>query len=151
MMKKFWIRTVILGLLASFNTYAKTPQLKQKIIKAAQSAGVNQNLSLAIVKVESNFKPNAIVNEPRLKTKSVGLFQILHTSAKGLGFKGTIRQLQNPDVNIKYGIKYLQICTNKHKEKIKNIICCYNCGIGATRCPQNYVNKVMKEYVALNT
>lgn len=89
-------------------------------------------LALAIAKVESNFNPNATRYEPHLKTSSYGIFQILETTAKTLGWKKPIIYLKHPlldpETNIKYGIMHISNLLRKYKN-IEDVIASYNMGI----------------------
>ncbi len=82
---------------------------------------VDQKLALSIVRQESNFKnvaPNA----------SVGLMQILPSTAKAIGCEAkTRKELLNEELNVKCGCLYLQKLHQKYK-KINDVIASYNAG-----------------------
>ncbi len=81
---------------------ARKAKYKPIIAKHARANGVPLRLAMAVVEVESTFKPNA-----RGGAGEVGLMQILPRTARGIGYKGPMKALYNPDTNIRYGMKYL--------------------------------------------
>lgn len=54
-----------------------------------------------VVKRESNYNPNARGGS------ALGLMQIKHATARGLGYRGDAAGLYDPETNLKYGIAYL--------------------------------------------
>lgn len=79
--------------------------------------GLSRNEAFAAVKAliakESAFNPAAVRGEPHLGDASVGLMQLLYSTARGLGFPGPIGDpvqltgLFSPGANIYTGAKYL--------------------------------------------
>lgn len=107
-------------------------QLIEKIVKTAKTKKVEPALALAIADLESKFNPKAQKYEPKLKTYSVGLFQVLFTTARlEFAFRGSKDQLLDPDTNIGMGIEYLTRCIETKGPKLKDIACCYNAGFNA--------------------
>ena len=102
-------------------------QIVMEIIQKAKKHKIDPALALAIVEIESGFNPKALRPEKKLKTASVGLFQVLHTTAVGLGFRGTIEALKHPATNIQYGLRYLAMCQGS----LKQVACCYQAGTAA--------------------
>ncbi len=109
------------------------------VLKNAKAQNFDVELTLAIIMKESNFNPHAVS-----RVGAVGLMQILPDTAKWLGLKDTSK-LKNPDINIKYGIKYLRYLFSKFapdmdvselvkedasKAGFKKAIAAYNCGPG---------------------
>lgn len=82
---------------------------------------VDPKVSLSVVDVESKFNPN-IVSE----TQDIGLFQ-LHKSSFP---EYSIKQLQDPILNIQLGVQYLAKMKKecKYKDNITYLVC-YNYGI----------------------
>lgn len=72
------------------------------VIKNAAEQNFDVELTLAVIKKESNFNPWV-----RSSVGAIGLMQILPETARWLGLKN-ISRLLDPDTNIKYGIKYLR-------------------------------------------
>ncbi|MCS7231760.1 MAG: transglycosylase SLT domain-containing protein [Elusimicrobiota bacterium] len=101
-------------------------------VKYSNQFSVPLPLALAIAKVESNFNPNTYRYEKHLKTASYGIFQILESTAKELGFKKPKIYLKhplfNPEINIKYGIMHIKNLINKYNN-IEDVIAAYNMGI----------------------
>jgi soluble lytic murein transglycosylase-like protein len=61
---------------------------------------------LAFVRLESNFQPAAYRFEPRLSEASYGLMQVLESTSRDMGLSGDPRQMFNPAVGIRVGIRY---------------------------------------------
>ena len=59
-----------------------------------------------LIAQESQFNESASRYEKHLDTYSLGLMQILVTTAEGLGYNVKTENLADPDTNIKYGMKY---------------------------------------------
>lgn len=72
------------------------------IRKHAKKNGVPVSLAHAVVRIESNYRPNA-----RGAAGEVGLMQIKPATARGMGYSGATKNLYNPENNIAYGMKYL--------------------------------------------
>lgn len=71
------------------------------IERAAAENGIPSGLAYAVVRVESNYNP---------KAKGVGVYglsQIQPATARGLGFAGRTGDLYDPEINLRYGMKYL--------------------------------------------
>jgi soluble lytic murein transglycosylase-like protein len=115
-------------------------------------------LAMAIMKVESNYNKEAILED------SVGLMQIRLSTAKWIGCEnaGTQKELMGVESNIKCGCKYLGILSSQYK-KATDVMAAYNAG-AARICKtgvlkpsgrgcrvghyinQEYVDRVMKQY-----
>jgi Soluble lytic murein transglycosylase and related regulatory proteins (some contain LysM/invasin domains) len=72
------------------------------IRRHAAEKGVPADLAEAVVMVESNFNPRA-----RSRGGAMGLMQILPSTARGLGFKGSTAGLLDPETNLHWGMTYL--------------------------------------------
>jgi soluble lytic murein transglycosylase-like protein len=109
------------------------------IIKNSKEQNFDMELTLAIIKKESNFN-----SKIKSAVGAVGLMQIMPDTAKWLGLKDSSK-LTDPDVNIKYGIKYMRYLfsvfspetdiSNISKEEIERngilkAIAAYNAGPG---------------------
>ena len=81
-----------------------------EIKREAQSQGVDIRLVLAIVQKESGFNPRA-----HNKTGATGLMQVLPGTARWLGLRSA-KTLWKPEVNIKYGVKYLKYLLDRFKK-----------------------------------
>lgn len=101
------------------------------IKKEALTQGVELPVALAIAEIESSFQPHATKWEKHLKTASVGIFQVLHTTAKSeFGFKGSIQDLKRPEVNIPMGVAYISKC---NAITLAELACCYQAGFYAKK------------------
>jgi|GEM_PF-2512324 len=104
---------------------------------------------LAIIYIESSFRPTAQRHESHLNDHSIGLMQLLTSTAKDRGFRGTKRELMKPTTNILYGMKHLEwslIYLKRRKPKVtkEEWISSYNMGVGNTmkgRLSANYIAK----------
>lgn len=76
--------------------------LRKLIADEAAADHVPANLALAVVALESEFKPDKHGDDGKL-----GLFQLRYSIAKALGYKGSAAGLVEPATNVKWGMKYL--------------------------------------------
>jgi soluble lytic murein transglycosylase-like protein len=70
--------------------------------RQARAAGVPIALARAVVRIESNFNPRVTG-----RASEVGLMQIKHQTARGMGFTGTRAELYDPETNLRFGMLYL--------------------------------------------
>ena len=98
------------------------------INKYAAAYGVPSSLAQAVVRVESNFRPNA-----RGSAGEIGLMQIKPSTARMLGYNGSAKGLFHPETNIKYGMKYLAQAHKLGGRTVCGTILKYNAGHGAKR------------------
>lgn len=106
----------------------------------AATYGVPVSLAHAVVKIESNFRPNTTG-----RAGEIGLMQIKLSTARGLGYTGTAKALYEPDTNIRYGMKYLAGAHKLGNGSTCGTILKYNAGHGAKRMnptSANYCAKV---------
>jgi soluble lytic murein transglycosylase-like protein len=68
----------------------------------AESRGLPAAMADAVMRVESNYNPDA-----RGKDGEYGLMQVMPPTARMLGLQGPIETLAEPEVNIRLGVKYL--------------------------------------------
>ena len=108
--------------------------------KHARAAGVPVALALAVVQVESSFNPRA-----RGQAGEVGLMQIKPATARGIGYKGSIKALYNPSTNLTWGMKYLAEAQRRGDGTVCGTILKYNAGHYAKRMTKislHYCGKV---------
>lgn len=72
------------------------------VTATARKHGVPVELAHAIVRVESNYRPNVIGKGP-----TFGLMQIKYPTARGMGFPGKPKDLLDPQTNLEWGMRYL--------------------------------------------
>jgi soluble lytic murein transglycosylase-like protein len=97
-------------------------------------------LIAAIIEVESMGRANAIG-----AAGEYGLMQLKCATAQQVGFVGECKVLDDPKLNIFYGVKYLQWQWRRYKGDLREVISAYNAGT-ATSSNATYVNKTMSAY-----
>lgn len=70
--------------------------------REARANGVPVALARAVVRIESNWNPGLTGG-----AGEVGLMQIKHPTAKGIGYDGSRAALYDPATNVKWGMRYL--------------------------------------------
>lgn len=108
------------------------------ISKYASQHGVPVALANAVVRIESNYRPNA-----RGRAGEIGLMQIKPATARMMGYSGSAKGLYDPETNIRYGMKYLAKAHQLGGGDTCGTILRYNAGHGAKR-----MNKVSAAYCA---
>lgn len=100
------------------------PETVQDLIrKAAAEAGVPPALALAVAEQESGFNPTVFGPEITVggqKTRAVGTFQLLPTTAKTLGVDP-----MDPRQNIVGGVKYLRQLLDQHQGDLTKVLGTY--------------------------
>lgn len=76
-------------------------KINQLIAKYARQYNVPESLAHHVVNRESTYKVNA------RNGIHIGLMQLNPTTARTMGFRGSVGELYYPENNLKYGIKYL--------------------------------------------
>jgi soluble lytic murein transglycosylase-like protein len=112
--------------------------------EAAKSSGLPPDFADAIMEVESGYHPGSVG-----AAGEVGLMQVMPSTARMMGFEGSIEELATPEVNIRYGVTYLaqawrlaggDICTAAMK---------YRAGHGETRFSYLSVDYCLRVRAAL--
>ena len=100
----------------------------QAIVRGhARHYNLNPALLAAVIEQESKFRANA-----RSSTGAIGLMQLLPDTAKGIaihtgGHKFVVADLDNPEINVRYGSWYLRHLLDKyHDERLA--LAAYNAG-----------------------
>ena len=118
------------------------------IESAAKRHGVEFPLVKAVVKVESDFDPDAIS-----KKGARGLMQLMPETAKILG----VENIFDPEENLNGGAKHLRSLLDHFKGRRREALAAYNAGKDAVLKykgippypeTQQYVKKVLKYYTA---
>ncbi len=100
-------------------------QYKREVNIVTEQFGVDKNLILAVMKVESNFQANAMS-----RVGAVGLMQLMPRTAQFI--TETLHEdldINNYRDNIKMGAWYLQYLQNKFIDR-KTVLAAYNAGEG---------------------
>ena len=79
-----------------------TSTLCELVSKEAERVGLDPALIDAVIKVESDYRPEAIG-----AAGEIGLMQVLPSTARLLGFNGNDKELADPATNIRLGVTYL--------------------------------------------
>ncbi len=106
------------------------------IRRHARANGVPYGLARAVVQVESGFRASA-----RGSVGEVGLMQLRTRTARGMGYRGSVRGLYKPETNIKYGMRYLGKAYRLGGRSTCGAILKYNAGHGARR-----MNPISRRY-----
>jgi soluble lytic murein transglycosylase-like protein len=121
-------------------------ELDSTIEQAAAKNGVDPNLVRAIIKVESNFNPNAVSNKG-----AMGLMQLMPYTASQL----SVRNPFDPQQNVDAGVRHLRRLLNNFHGDVRLSLAAYNAGEGAVARSrgvppiaetQNYVKKITDMY-----
>ena len=106
------------------------------ITRYAAEYGVPVSLAHAVINVESQYRPNV-----RGSAGEVGLMQIKPATARGVGYRGSVQGLYDPETNIRFGMKYLGMARKLGDGTTCGTILKYNAGHNAKR-----MNPVSRAY-----
>jgi soluble lytic murein transglycosylase-like protein len=98
------------------------------IEREAAQAGIAPEIAEAVMAVESGYNPGAIGG-----VGEIGLMQILPSTARMLGFSGTLADLAVPETNIHYGVIYLAKAWRLAGGDLCTAVMKYRAGHGETR------------------
>jgi soluble lytic murein transglycosylase-like protein len=132
---------------ANFRGAGATPgDVESAIEQAAARHNVDPNLVRAVVKVESNFNPNAVSRKG-----AMGLMQLMPSTARLLKVKNPF----DPEQNVDAGVRHLKQLLESYGGDIKLTLAAYNAGAGAVARSsgiphfaetQNYVRRITNLY-----
>lgn len=95
------------------------------IAKHAGANGVPVALADAVVRIESRYNARVV------HAGNFGLMQIRPQTARGVGFSGPPSALLDPDVNLRYGVKYLAVAYRQAGGDTCAALRYYQSGLGA--------------------
>jgi soluble lytic murein transglycosylase-like protein len=113
---------------------------------AAARHNVDPSLVRSVVKVESNFNPNAVS-----RRGAMGLMQLMPSTARSLKVSNPFDPAQNVDA----GVRHLRTLLDNYKGDVRLTLAAYNAGSGAVarsagvphfRETQNYVRRITDLY-----
>ena len=132
---------------ANFRGAVATPgDIDSAIEQAAARHNVDPNLVRAVVKVESNFNPNALSRKG-----AMGLMQLMPSTAKQL----KVRNPFDPEQNVDAGVRHLKQLLESYGGDVRLTLAAYNAGAGAVARSsgvphyaetQNYVRRITNLY-----
>ena len=125
---------------------ATAADIDAAIEEAAARHNVDPNLVRAVVKVESDFNPNAVSRKG-----AMGLMQLMPATARQLNVKNPF----DPGQNVDAGVRHLKQLLESYGCDIKLTLAAYNAGAGAVARSsgvphyaetQNYVRRITNLY-----
>jgi hypothetical protein len=121
-------------------------EIDDAINKAADRHAVDPNLVRALVKVESNFNPNAVSRKG-----AMGLMQLMPQTARQMKLTNPF----NPEENIDAGVRHLKDLLDSYGGDVRLSLAAYNAGSGAVARSagiphyaetRNYVKRITQLY-----
>ena len=104
------------------------PRFCELIKQEAERTGLDPALVDAVIKVESDYRPETIG-----AAGEIGLMQVLPSTARLLGFGGTDQELAEPATNIRLGVTYLAKTWNLAQGDLCRALMKYRAGHGEDR------------------
>jgi hypothetical protein len=101
-----------------------TRDLRTRIVEAALRHGLDPELVLAVVAVESNFQAAAV--SPK---GAQGLMQLMPRTAAQLG----VRDAFDPEQNLDGGARHLRALVDLYRGDLRRALAAYNAGAGAVQ------------------
>src|SRR5438445_7933332 len=121
-------------------------EIDDAINKAADRHAVDPNLVRALVKVESNFNPNAVSRKG-----AMGLMQLMPQTARQMRLTNPF----NPEENIDAGVRHLKDLLDSYGGDVRLSLAAYNAGAGSVARSagipryaetRNYVKRITQLY-----
>jgi len=125
-------------------------EIDAAIEQAASKHNVDANLVRSVIKVESNFNPNAVSRKG-----AMGLMQLMPQTARQL----QVRNPFDPEQNVDAGVRHLKQLMENYNGDVKLTLAAYNAGAGAVNRSagiphyaetRNYVRRITDLYYGGN-
>lgn len=113
------------------NGFTYPTEYEEYVVKYSNEFDVDPTLVFAVIKVESNFDPNA-----ESEVGARGLMQIMSDAYDWIKFRlddnrdHTYDDMYDPELNIEYGAYYLSYLMEKYDGSIELTAAAYHCGMG---------------------
>ena len=128
----FILGTVVLLIMCGYQIYEKMSnplEYKEQVESCSLKYNVEEALIYAVIKTESNFKPQAVSS-----AGAKGLMQITPETFKWLQKKRGVKGLEesdlfDPNVNIEYGVYFISLLIKIYDDE-KVALSAYNAGMG---------------------
>jgi hypothetical protein len=130
----------------TFNHAFTQQDIDAAIDAAAERHHVDPSLVRSVVKVESNFNPNAVSSKG-----AMGLMQLMPSTARSLNVANPF----DPQQNVDAGVRHLRKLLDSYGGNVRLSLAAYNAGSGAVarsagvphfRETQNYVRRITNLY-----
>lgn len=108
--------------------YGIAPELAAAIVHAARSEGIDPDLAFRLVRVESEFREQAVS-----PVGALGLTQLMPATARELQPGITREQIFERDTNLRLGFRYLRGLLRRYDGDVEEALHAYNRGPGTVR------------------
>lgn len=107
--------------------------------REARRAGLPPEIAEAVAHTESGFNPRVVGADGE-----IGLMQVLPSTARMMGFSGTLAELATPETNIRYGVTYLAQAWRLAGGDLCTAVMKYRAGHGESRFSHLSVDYCLK-------